>query len=295
MKAHQTKQAGRRALFLSKVLAPPSPTATVTPKTPPESPAIFHYSLPSPGLVSPIAHYESLHEQDGISPNVCEPWVEQVDFKLANNKMLEKLRPRATMATKPRQPLPSLEQISARLNGQRNREPVRQDRVVTQSAPVLAEPQPRLVIGRLRMPVRTSTTPTPTINVSLFPDEDEPEEYSAASAPVLPPKSPLLTTPLELQVTTLAVSRSRNVSPTELTQSNLQALNSRESRSSAMLSTLRRRTQSTTFRAIPRPGFNPDEKDPLKGFRRHSAPPDSLDLSKRGGFEHPVLRLPGAF
>lgn len=36
----------RRALFLSKVQAPPSPRATLLPKTPPESPAIFHYSLP---------------------------------------------------------------------------------------------------------------------------------------------------------------------------------------------------------------------------------------------------------
>lgn len=43
LKAHKNKQIERRALFLSKVLAPPSPTATCTPKTPPESPAIFHY------------------------------------------------------------------------------------------------------------------------------------------------------------------------------------------------------------------------------------------------------------
>lgn len=39
-------QVVRRALFLSKVLAPPSPTATTLPKTPPESPAIFHYVCP---------------------------------------------------------------------------------------------------------------------------------------------------------------------------------------------------------------------------------------------------------
>ncbi|KAF6766389.1 hypothetical protein DFP72DRAFT_866348 [Ephemerocybe angulata] len=294
MKAHQNKQAGRRALFLSKVLAPPSPTAAVTPKTPPESPAIFHYSLPSPGLVSPIAHYESLHDQDGISPDLCQPWVEQVDFKVATKP--EKLRPRLSLSRKPRQPLPSLEQISARINRERgrNQAPRHEERVMQTAPPVLVEPQPRLVIGRLRMPVRKSAA-TPTIKISLYPDEDDSEEYSALSAPVLPPKSPLLTTPLKLQVTTLAVSRSRNVSPTQLTQANLMALNSREVRSSAMLNTLRRRTQSTTFNAVPRPGFNPDETDPRKGFRRHSAPPDSIDLSKRLGFEHPVLRLPGAF
>lgn len=73
--------AERRALFLSKIGAPPSPTAISLPKTPPESPAIFHYSLPSPGLVSPLAHFETLEEEDDeFAPR--KVWVEQVDFKL---------------------------------------------------------------------------------------------------------------------------------------------------------------------------------------------------------------------
>ncbi|KAJ3545063.1 hypothetical protein NMY22_g2571 [Coprinellus aureogranulatus] len=265
LKAHQSKQAGRRALFLSKVLAPPSPAAAVTPKTPPESPAIFHYSLPSPGLVSPIAHYESLQEQDGIS----QPWVEQVDFKL-----LSKPKPRLAPLAKTRQPLPSLEQISARLNGQRaarNQQASRNDSMQS-VPPVATEPTPRLVVGRLRMPVRNSTMPT--IMVSEFNNEDTEPEFD----PTLPPKSPLLTTPSDLQITTMPVPRTQSASPTKLTQANLMALNSRESRSSAMLSTLRRRTQSNNLhQPTPRPTAKSEETDPCKAFRRHSAPPDSMD------------------
>jgi hypothetical protein len=259
--------AERRALFLSKVLAPPSPTAAVTPKTPPESPSIFHYSLPSPGLVSPIAHYESLHDQDdqnGISPFPCKPWVEQVDFRLL----------------KKRRALPSLEQISARLNLQG-----RNDKVSQSAPPALSESQPRLVVGRLKMPIRNIATPT--ITISSFPDVHKYEK----PLPPIPPKSPLLTTPSDLQVTTLVVPRTQSTSPTELTRGNLLALNSRETRSSAMLKTLRRRTQSTLFHDQARPIPNATDK----AFRRHSAPPDSIPFSKRTGFEHPILALPGAF
>lgn len=253
---------------MSKVLAPPSPTAAVTPKTPPESPSIFHYSLPSPGLVSPIAHYESLHDRDdqnGISPFPCKPWVEQVDFRLL----------------KKRRGLPSLEQISARLNLQG-----RNDKVTQTAPPSLSDSQPRLVVGRLKMPIRNATTPT--ITVSPFPDGHEGDKLSSA----VPPKSPLMTRPSDLQVTTLVVPRTQSVSPTELTQMNLLALNSRESRSSTMLKTLRRRTQSSLFPDRGRPLPNADE---TKASRRHSAPPDSIPFSKRSGFEHPILCLPGAF
>src|SRR2546421_296785 len=77
----------RRALFLSKVQAPPSPTATMTPKTPPDSPAIFHYTLPSPGLVSPLAMFDNLNDNNDSAPH---KWVEQVDFRLpsdCNNRL----------------------------------------------------------------------------------------------------------------------------------------------------------------------------------------------------------------
>jgi len=106
LKAHKSKQLERRALFLSKVNAPPSPTATGLPKTPPESPSIFHYSLPSPGLVSPLALFESLQQDETTGslqfPSV-QPWVEQVEYRrlmVANSR------------------IPSLEQITAHLSTQ---------------------------------------------------------------------------------------------------------------------------------------------------------------------------------
>lgn len=75
IKVHHAKQEERRATFLAKIRALPSPTATMTPATPPESPAEFHFSLPSPGLVSPLAMFET-HESKG------ETWVERIDYQL---------------------------------------------------------------------------------------------------------------------------------------------------------------------------------------------------------------------
>lgn len=102
--------AERRAIFLSKVLAPPSPTATLTPKTPPESPAIFHYTLPSPGLVSPLALFETSggNSMHGVPLYAsCKPWVEQVDFRFPSYNNCKTLADHKGM--------PSLDQISARM------------------------------------------------------------------------------------------------------------------------------------------------------------------------------------
>ena len=262
---------------MSKVLAPPSPTATSTPKTPPETPSIFHYSLPSPGLVSPIEHYESLHENDGIPARSREPWVEEVDFKLQLSKSF------ASAPAKGRQVFPSLEQISARLQARQADKTVYSGPFPT-APPVLSEKQPPLVIGRLRMPVRSNTTsnalPTPTIKIS-FPEEDEEDDYVP---PVVQTEKPLPPLPRPLALT-----------PVERNKVNLMATK-RETCSSAMLSTLRRRTQSSSVRDAAQPGNGFSENDPRKIIRRHSAPPESMGQKHhRIGFEHPVLRLPGAF
>ena len=110
--------AERRALFLSKVQAPPSPSATLIPVTPPESPAVFHYSLPSPGLESPLSVFEALSLGRTVAPS-CEPWVEQVDFRLPGD-LLAKARSKAAQSilasSTKRKVLPSLDQITARLS-----------------------------------------------------------------------------------------------------------------------------------------------------------------------------------
>ena len=106
VKAHHTKQVERRALFLSRITAPPSPTSAETAVTPPETPAIFHFSLPSPGLASPLELFETVTSR--------ESWIEQVDYK----------KPQRTPAREnfPGR-LPSLDQITARLRSTRSAAP----------------------------------------------------------------------------------------------------------------------------------------------------------------------------
>jgi hypothetical protein len=209
----------RRALFLSKIAAPPSPSAAMEPKTPPESPAILHYSLPSPGLKSPLAMFDQKHTLPRKS------WVEQVDFRLPEGERTKRFV---------RQPLPSLEQISARLNAQRQAaveasvtEPVNTNpsprlpaflkngpRSLSQEAslalsteaPAPAAAPPRL--SRLQMTGRMRTTsqlipssPVPTVLISPASVEERLPS---------PPKTP--TSP-KLQVTTTVVPRSSSVSP----------------------------------------------------------------------------------
>ncbi|KAG6861203.1 hypothetical protein C0995_002552 [Termitomyces sp. Mi166 len=150
LKAHKNKQVERRALFLSKVLAPPSPTATLTPKTPPESPAIFHYSLPSPGLVSPLALFESLSEDAKHDPLSYshEPWVEQVDFRTSQHAKVQETSSRVRP--------PSLDQISARITSRTHARSHVNEVPAVISYPTATPDRPRLQVGvgRLQMPIR---------------------------------------------------------------------------------------------------------------------------------------------
>ncbi|KAJ7042518.1 hypothetical protein C8F04DRAFT_80363 [Mycena alexandri] len=288
LKAHGKKQVERRALFLSKVLAPPSPTATLLPKTPPDSPAIFNYTLPSPGLVSPLALFESLNENPAYGPLSYsrEPWVEQVDFRLpANLKRKADITPKSTPHAKPAKPIPSLDQISARLsyNGHVHAPSVEAAERKQRLPAFLAQsrkPTPRLTIGvgRLQMPVRTT------------PDK-------ADNLPKMPPRSPCYPLSPNLQVTTLVVPRTSTMSPTELSESNLLALNSgdnaREKRAKDMLSTLRKRTRPSENGRLSEGPMQNDVLD-RKHWKRRSAPAE-LSPRARSGFEHPVFAMPGGF
>jgi len=278
LKAHGRKQVERRALFLSKVLAPPSPTATFLPKTPPESPAIFNYTLPSPGLVSPLALFESLNENPayGVLFN-REPWVEQVDFRLPVAKKVEPhTTPKPRTPARPAKPIPSLDQISARLSSKGHvRTPSAEAAERKLRLPAFLahsrEPSlgPTLAVGRLKLPVR-----------SAKPDAD-----TADNLPLMPPRSPCYPLSPQLQVTTLVVPRSSCLSPTALSESNLLALNSRERRAKDMLSTLKKRTEN---------GLLQDTDSLDRKWKRRSAPAE-LSPRARTGFEHPVLAMPGGF
>lgn len=292
-------------MFLSKVQAPPSPTATVTPKTPPESPAIFHYSLPSPGMESPIGVFENLSPSEMVG----QPWVEQVDFRLLGKPMRSPVPKTAPVLSK-RKPLPSLDQITARLSSHAtsaNKDGSRSPRLpsflqssrrtpVQAAAPVAKEVEAFVAskarrglpqdVGRLRFPVRS---PAP---------EAQPAPLVIRSPkPCLPPDSPTLCAPPKLQIITTVVPRTNTTSPTELTESNLLAFNcsadSREDSRRNMLTRLRRRTISPSEHRVP---ASPREDDEERKLRRRSAPPELQERDKaRTGFEHPILASPGAF
>src|SRR6266702_185144 len=264
----------RRALFLSKVSAPPSPTATGRRKGPPESPSIFHYSLPSPGLISPLALFESLQQSETIGsiqfPSV-QPWVEQVDYR-----RLKGANSRA----------PSLEQITAHLSSQGHsaaaaskeeyhRRPIPLPTFLRASSHMRFTPEP--------LDVFSDKMPEAEITQS-FPEE--------IHAPV--PKTagfPNSSQGPELEVITRLVPRSSSSSPTELTERNLTTfLNSRTLTGRDMMSKLKRRTTSPS---VDGPNSRTVDEDERR-LRRISAPAE-LPRRERVGFAHPVLARPGAF
>ncbi|CAE6405702.1 hypothetical protein RSOLAG1IB_08062 [Rhizoctonia solani AG-1 IB] len=186
VKAHHSKQFERRALFLSRIIAPPSPTSTETAVTPPESPAIFHFSLPSPGLASPLELFENVSSR--------ERWIEEVDY----NK--KPLRTPARDAF-PTGRLPSLDQITARLRPtiNVNTVPTIPSIVIESPSPVAVKPL-NIIKGdnqdaakpRSRIPnsiiasARARSTSPPTPVAPITPTCDAPSKLIIASSP---PKS----------------------------------------------------------------------------------------------------------
>ncbi|KDQ20260.1 hypothetical protein BOTBODRAFT_170257 [Botryobasidium botryosum FD-172 SS1] len=174
LKAHKNKQLERRALFLSKVGALPSPTAACTPVTPPESPAVFHFSLPSPGLMSPIALFEAL-EREGTEGAKRPTWVEEVDFRVTTAKdtglcsqpkssVYQGLKPpRAARSKAAAAPLPSLDQITARLT--QNKGAANAPTPIVTPAPRAPIPLPAFLAPRQRP--RAGSVPAPPENRAI--------------------------------------------------------------------------------------------------------------------------------
>ena len=291
--------------------APPSPSATLIPVTPPESPAVFHYSLPSPGLESPLGVFEALSLGIVAAPN-CEPWVEQVDFRLPGD-MLPKAAPKVppkpvqnfVVPPPKRKVLPSLDQITARLSSSGH--------VAAPAHEGSARPSMRLpsflrTSARVEPPliiVEPPQPPSPKVRPALpsgvgrlrFPTREAPEAPKVRIAqPVpCPPASPRSPLAPRLQVTTTVVPRTQSSSPVELSESNLLAFTaSRECTARNMLTRLRRRTLPPPPIAVSVPGAYDEEDESERKARRHSAPPE-LPRRERIGFSHPVLELPGAF
>lgn len=219
-------------------------------------------------MVSPLALFESLGDDPSVA--CSQPWVEQVDFRLPALKSI--LPSRSKTATKKLQSLPSLEEITARLTSC-NHDP----RLLSSAHARPANERRRLAIGvgRLQIPVRS---PQPT---------------KVGCSTILPPGSPRSPLSPQLQITTIVVPRSASLSPTELSETNLLALDSRQRRAREMLSALKRRTIPSDKGRNGRDDAMSEASDDRK-FRRQSAPAD-LFPRPRTGFEHPILKLPGAF
>ena len=298
MKAHKTKQSEllsprleccantflveRRALFLSKVNAPPSPTATALPKTPPESPAILHYTLPSPGLDSPLALFETLQQTDPTGPvqfPSVKPWVEQVHYRQLNGASV---RP------------PSLEQITAHLSSHGHSATATAVKDEYHRPPI---PLPTFLRSPLRM-----KTDVLQHHVGSGEGTDGEQNPEAEITPPIPgqgefftplPKThavPSLSGP-GLLVTTTTISGTSNSSSSSLTEVNLSALNSRALTGRDMMSKLKRRVSGLPS-ADGVDGRIVDEDE--RRARRVSAPAE-LPKRERDGFAHLVLALPGAF
>lgn len=281
------------------------------PKTPPDSPAIFHYSLPSPGLVSPLAMFDSFH---GINAPAPRRFIEQVDFRFVHdiNKQVN--------YNKTAKGPPSLDQISARLKTLASArsttvvDGLRFPVAVPASVPTPPSGGPATIeIGRLRMPVRGAKIPA----IEL------PSQSRPAAVAILPPQTPGSSILSYLKVPTTVASRAAtvSVSPAQLTESNLKILDARERRAHNMLSTLRRRTLSTpqqplqsaqvindgmpgnltrnivrrtTSIPVPKEVMELDMENRKTRWKRHSAPADFMPKG-RVGFEHPVFAYLGAF
>jgi len=276
MKAHKNGHSDRRALFLSKFQAPPSPTATTTPKeTPPETPGIFPYPLSSPGLESSLSLFDSW---SGNHPDdVPHAWVEHADFdeRSKSKSLLNR------SSTKPARGLPSLDQISARFSRPAKLDDVKMtyDALATEDLP-----RPSIGIGRLRMPLRTP------LRTQVIPHSDNHPKKYTPSKPLPPPLS------LEPCAQTFVIPRSSSSSPAQIAAFNLNSLNSRDQKASNMLFTLRKRRQSSEFNSTAgqETAIDSEEGDAKLRWRR-SAPADMTPLRARFGFEHPVLASPGGF
>jgi hypothetical protein len=269
LKAYKSKQMERRARFLLKVAEPPSLSAACEPKTPPDSPAIFNYCLPSPGLVSPLAMYE--HLEDGCVTS--EPWTEQVDFRLPKPAVQSKSN-RPVLTFKSGKGLPSLDEISARLNfknmsGARPTTPrlpsFLQKKRGAVAKPEAPPPPPPIAIGRLRMPVPRPRGGSPP---------PEQQVYGVPPSPVTP----------KLQVTTTVIPRMPRLTLTNLTESNLEAF------SRPWLLKPVRGSSLASPTSIPMQTTPADDR----AIRRRSAPAE-LPIRARSQFRHPVLDLPGGF
>jgi len=264
----------RRNIFLSKIEALPSPTATSMPATPPESPAVFHFTLPSPGLVSPLALFEKLED----SPTERLVRVERVDFRERARGKAEALAaltgnvkqsfavhglgapaPRTSkQATPSHQRLPSLEQISKRLGG--NVSITRSPGTTSRLPAFLQRPAQAEAAAKVPPRPNTSRLPIGPSNAGYGPiARPQPQSSSLDKSNAT---TSVTESSLRPSVATTQTTEGRTQTP--LTEEALTALAHRAERGSMMVERLRKRVSA----------------------------PAQLQRVKD---DHPVLKVPGGF
>lgn len=244
--------------------------------------------------------------------NSREPWVEQVDFRPKDCVKSKQETPQVSVrnmnhvvrSVRPTKRLPSLDQITARLSSHRQ---VTSPHPVLEGAPRSSPRLPAFLLQDSPAPSRAPTpppkdTPVPQSRSTLLTGVGRlqipvrpmpisaPKPVKAEHLRIFPPGSPCSPLTPDLQVTTTLVPRTSTMSPTELSESNLLALNCRARTARDMLSTLGRRTLPSEHGMT---GHDKEEGDEYK-WRRNSAPAN-LPQRGRSGFEHPVLCMPGGF
>ncbi|KAL4069497.1 hypothetical protein J3A83DRAFT_4413220 [Scleroderma citrinum] len=247
-------------------------------RLPPSLRPYFTVFLPSPGLESPLAVFESISKDVSAAPTgETRGWVEQIDFRLPIGKQSRSADKTGNVGPIPavtaRKFSPSLDEITARMDsavlGRSTKEATRRQSSIPPipSQGIVAKSRPKLNVGRLHIPLRI-LSPGSLISNG--------REWSAAPAPT--PLTPAL------EVTTTVVPRTTSTAPFPLNESNLRAF-SRSYTARDMIKTLKHRSSP------PLPGLLSSSSIQQK---RKSAPA-VLYGRGRAGFEHDVLSMPGGF
>jgi hypothetical protein len=241
--------------------------------------------------VSPLAAFDP---EDPARIPSREPWIERVDFRLLD---APKAKPankisyvRASNDLGRNKPLPSLDEITARLSSQIRLNPTPNPTIRSQRLPaflksetrsttppsVVQEPvtiidapksRPSLDVGRLRMPLRASSLP-----------DLQPSKPDHKATPLINIPAISITSPNEVPTSNIA---------------NRVPLDSRARKSKDMLTTLRRRTMTApcSFDVT----LSSQEQHDQERLKRRISAPAELRSSGRSSFNHPVLSMPGGF
>jgi hypothetical protein len=211
--------------------------------------------------------------------------VEQVDFRLPQDMQSKSISKSAVSTlraklSKPGKSIPSLDQISARLNSQGHVSPSPR----SERCPMRL---PAFLLSHSSQPPRA---PIPTDVVATTPTKPRPSFPVGAGRLQAPARSQLVDAPMapRLQITTTIVPRSASSSSMELSGHNVFVL-ARARKAQDMVSTLKRRVHSSNEGLT---GY--DQKQEGRKERRRSSPAE-MQLRERSGFKHPVLSMPGGF